>query len=192
MKINDLRTEIPYEWRVQQSKQNGCLCVAYITARQAMDTLDAVCGPEGWQDKYYEVAGKLYCSVGLKIEDPKGFYKGTVDGKEKFEAKTEWVWKSDCGTESNIEKDKGQASDAFKRACVKWGLGRFLYSLDMVWLPTMPGSRDQKYHPIHNVEKLGEIPSKYVLDVKGKPTVFLNERLISEYINEIVIPRRQK
>jgi hypothetical protein len=183
MKINDLRAEIPFEWRIQQSKQNGCMCVAYITARQAMDALDAICGPENWQDKYYEVQGKVYCAVGIKAGD-------------------QWVWKSDCGTEPPAKgmqqenavdiKEKGQASDAFKRACVKWGLGRFLYNLDMIWLPTMQGSRDQKHHPIHDVEKLGEVPPKYVLYNQGKPTLFLNERLISEYITEVVIPRRQK
>jgi hypothetical protein len=47
-----------------------------------------------------------------------------------------WVWKSDTGSESNVEKDKGHASDAFKRACVAWGIGRFLYRLDIQQIPT--------------------------------------------------------
>jgi hypothetical protein len=62
-------------------------------------------------------AGQLFSKVGIKCNDT-------------------WVWKSDCGTESNIEKEKGRASDAFKRACVAWGIGRFLYRLDIQTLPT--------------------------------------------------------
>jgi hypothetical protein len=46
-----------------------------------------------------------------------------------------WVWKSDCGTESQVEKQKGEASDAFKRAAVMWGIGRFLYSKKIIKLP---------------------------------------------------------
>jgi hypothetical protein len=57
------------------------------------------------------INGNLYCHVGIYSADKK-----------------EWVWKSDCGTESNTEKEKGEASDAFKRACVNWGIGRELYT----------------------------------------------------------------
>jgi hypothetical protein len=68
----------------------------------------------------------LFCSIGIN-----------VDGW--------WVWKSDCGTESNVEKQKGEASDAFKRAAVMWGVGRFLYSLDIVKLPVK--EKNGKYLP---------------------------------------------
>ena len=45
-----------------------------------------------------------------------------------------WVWKWDCGTESNTEKEKGEASDSFKRACVNWGIGRELYTAPQIWI----------------------------------------------------------
>jgi hypothetical protein len=45
------------------------------------------------------------------------------------------VWKSDCGTESNTEAQKGEASDSFKRACFNWGIGRELYTAPFIWIP---------------------------------------------------------
>ena len=79
--------------------------------------LDDVVGPGNWATEYYQANGLLMCKVGI-----------LVDGH--------WVWKSDTGSESNVEKDKGHASDAFKRACVAWGIGRFLYRLDIQQIPT--------------------------------------------------------
>lgn len=131
-----LKKEIPYNWRIQSISRDGkkAQCVAYIDARQAMDLLDDVVGAGYWQDKYRTITvqyksettdekGKttggsrdqLVCSVGIK-----------VDG--------EWVWKEDTGSESDIETEKGLFSDAFKRACVKWGVGRFLYDMDIEWV----------------------------------------------------------
>ena len=46
-----------------------------------------------------------------------------------------WVWKSDCGVESNTEAQKGEASDSFKRACFNWGIGRELYTAPVIWIP---------------------------------------------------------
>jgi hypothetical protein len=44
------------------------------------------------------------------------------------------VSKQDVGTESNTEKEKGQASDSFKRACFNWGIGRELYTAPKIVL----------------------------------------------------------
>jgi hypothetical protein len=92
----------------QKRKGPGNKMLDYIDSRQVMSLLDAVLGPENWQDHYREVAGKIYCDLLVRVEG-------------------EWITKSDCGSESKIEGEKGQASDAFKRAAVKWGVGRFLY-----------------------------------------------------------------
>lgn len=118
MDLTQLKKEIPFKWRVQSfSKYKPeATCVAYLDSRQVQDLLDKVAGPENWQDKYEEHKGNLFCSIGIKTESG-------------------WVWKTDCGTESNVDKEKGEASDAFKRAAVKWGIGRFLYSKAMVRLP---------------------------------------------------------
>jgi len=110
MDIEDLKKEIPFRWRVQSfsNRKAECTCIPYITARDAQDRLDEVCGPENWQNDFKGQDDQM-AGVGIKLGD-------------------EWVWKWDVGTESNIERDKGKASDGFKRACVHWGLGRFLYA----------------------------------------------------------------
>ena len=126
MNLNDLKKELPYKWRVQSTKFGKTTCVAYIDARDCMDILDEVCGPEKWQSIFYEANGLLFCKVGILCDT----------GREPSQPYTEWVWKSDTGSESKVEKDKGHVSDAFKRACVEWGIGRFLYRLPIQTLQT--------------------------------------------------------
>ena len=125
MNLQDLKKEIPFKWRVQSSNQYGATCVAYIDSRQVQDLLDEVCGAENWQCKFDEHKGNLFASIGINVKSV--FNGSTIDDF--------WVWKSDCGTESNMEKEKGEASDAFKRAGVMWGIGRFLYSQKIIKLP---------------------------------------------------------
>jgi len=112
--LAELKQELPYKWRVQSfsAYKPEATCVAYVDARQVMDLLDEVVGVENWQSDYKEIKDNMYAGIGIKIND-------------------EWVWKWDCGTESNTEKEKGESSDSFKRAAVKWGVARFLYTLGM-------------------------------------------------------------
>ena len=117
MNLEDLKKELPFKWRVQSSRYGKSTCVAYIDARDAQDLLDEVVGPENWQSMFYEENGLLFCKVGIFVGEC-------------------WVWKSDTGSESKVEKDKGHVSDAFKRACVSWGIGRFLYRLPIQTLKT--------------------------------------------------------
>ncbi len=128
MNLNDLKKKISYKWRVQSYSKNKpkASCVAYIDARDVMDLLDAVCGAENWQDKYEYVGTKLIAGIGIKTDSG-------------------WIWKFDTGTESNMEADKGQFSDAFKRAGVKWGIGRFLYDLDIVYLDANEAKTQNNY-----------------------------------------------
>lgn len=125
MDLKDLKKEIPFKWRVQSANKWGANCVAYIDARQVQDLLDDVCGQDMWQSRYSEHKGNLFCEIGIKLNTGESLEMITL----------EWVWKSDCGTESHVEKQKGEASDAFKRAAVMWGIGRFLYSQKIVKLP---------------------------------------------------------
>ena len=89
----------------------------YKDARTDADMLDAAVGNENWQCRFYECKGNLFCSVGIRADSD-----------------SEWVWKDDCGSESNVEKEKGEASDSFKRACFKWGIGRELYTSPFIWV----------------------------------------------------------
>jgi hypothetical protein len=86
----------------------------YVDARYVMDRLDSTVGPAFWQDAYeLQGDGTVKARVGILCSL-------TPDHAE-------WVWKEDVGTESTIEAEKGAFSDAFKRACVKWGIARDLY-----------------------------------------------------------------
>ena len=95
---------------IKTASWQGVSLLLYKNARVDMDILDETVETDKWQRTHKEIKGNLYCAVGIKNESG------------------EWVWKDDCGTESNTEKEKGEASDAFKRACVNWGIGRELYS----------------------------------------------------------------
>lgn len=116
-------TENEIEARVQSVKQNGLILLLYKNARCDMNILDETVGAENWQREHYECKGNLFCRVGID----------TNATEEIGEPK--WVWKSDCGTESNTEAQKGEASDSFKRACFNWGIGRELYTAPFIWIP---------------------------------------------------------
>lgn len=113
MNFRDLRAN-EIDVRVGQVGDGYCTLLLYKDARVDMDILDETIGSNAWQRRHYEVKGNMYCSVGVKTFD------------------NEWVWKDDCGTESNTEKEKGESSDSFKRACVNWGIGRELYTSPLI------------------------------------------------------------
>lgn len=117
-------TKDEIECRVQSVKQNGLVLLLYKDARVDMNILDETVKPECWQREHYECKGNLFCRVGICVE--------TKKGDAVF---PEWVWKADCGTESNTEAQKGEASDSFKRACFNWGIGRELYTAPFIWIP---------------------------------------------------------
>ena len=99
-------------WRVgptTKDKKKG-IALAYVDARDVMKRLDDVCG-DLWACRYPFMG---CCEVGVKTGD-------------------EWVWRSNGAGTTDIEADKGQYSDAFKRAAVLWGVARYLYYLPNVW-----------------------------------------------------------
>lgn len=102
-----------------KDENKGASFLLYKDARCDMKILDEIAGPENWQRKHYDCKGNLFCSLGIKCGN-------------------EWVWKDDCGSESNVEKEKGEASDSFKRACFNWGIGRELYTAPFIWINTIP------------------------------------------------------
>lgn len=103
------------ECRVQTVKENGCSILLYKDARCDMRILDETYGPLNWQRRH--TRENANCIVSVWDAD-----------------KSQWVDKEDTGTESNTEKEKGQASDSFKRACFNWGIGRELYSAPFIWI----------------------------------------------------------
>lgn len=105
--------------RVGTVSAKGASLLLYKDARVDMTILDETVGEMNWQRDHKEVKGNLYCGIGI--------YCKPLD---------EWVWKWDCGVESNTEKEKGEASDSFKRAGFNWGIGRELYTSPFIFIPT--------------------------------------------------------
>lgn len=120
MKFRPLRAD-EIEVKVKQIKANGSVFLLYKTARTDMDLLDETVGPDNWQDAYETIKDNLYCKIGI--------------WNEKL---AQWIWKQDCGIESREDDEgnqkKGEASDAFKRAGFKWGIGRELYTSPFIWI----------------------------------------------------------
>lgn len=107
------------DFRVQSITAKGFATIlAYKDARTDMNRLDEVCGAL-WQDKYELIDSQLFCSIGIRIDN-------------------EWIWRQDVGIESNTEATKGRASDAFKRAGFRWGIGRELYDYPRIQLMLKP------------------------------------------------------
>ena len=107
--------------RVAQCGKAGVKLLLYKDARCDMDILDETVGNENWQDEYYEAKGILFCRIGINIG-------------ARMDCLTEWIWKADAGAESNMEADKGNASDALKRAGFRWGIGRALYTAPEIFI----------------------------------------------------------
>ena len=103
------------ECRVAQVSAKGCSLLLYKTARVDRAILDETFGNR-WQNDFKVIDGKMYGGIGIYDTELK-----------------EWLWRWDCGTESNTEQEKGQASDCFKRAGFKWGIGVELYTAPFIW-----------------------------------------------------------
>ncbi len=121
------------ECRVAQVSSNGCSLLLYKTARVDRAILDEVYGIR-WQNDFKVIDGKMYGGIGV------------FDSELK-----QWLWRWDCGTESNTEAEKGQASDCFKRAGFKFGIGVELYSAPFIWI---------------NAKTVKNDKGKYILDDK--------------------------
>lgn len=143
-----LKKVVPCQWRVQSFSRfkAEATVVAYIDARECMDILNEF-AVYGWHREHYSINNKEYCKVGIVMPD------------------ASIQWRADCGTQSNTEKEKGQSSDAFKRACVNFGIGSFLYELPLEKLPASDKKTD------------GNWP--FVIDEHGKQIWD-----ITEYINK--------
>ena len=155
------------EVKVKQIKQNGSVFLLYKTARTDMALLDETVGPMSWQSDYRVINDNLYAGIGI------------------HSAELGWIWKWDCGIESREDGDgnekKGEASDAFKRAGFKWGIGRELYTAPFIWIssgvvPTVRMGNNWKLKNTfakYSVSKIGynekrEITMLEIVDDKGR------------------------
>ncbi len=117
-----------------KAKATKGIALAYINARDVMNRLDEVVGPGGWSDKYFETtSGRLMCEITILDPDTNRF-----------------ITKSDGAGDSDIEGEKGAISDAFKRAAVKFGVGRYLYDLPNSWVELNEKEQIKTYPKLPN------------------------------------------
>lgn len=120
--IRKLRAD-EIEVRPKTIKENGFSVLLYKNSRADMNILDECFGPENWQRKHTVINNNLFCSVSIWDEEKKM-----------------WIVKQDVGVPSNAEPEKGEASDAFKRACTNIGIGRELYTAPkFMWINAKKG-----------------------------------------------------
>lgn len=143
----------------------------YKNARVDMAILDETVKPENWQRDHKEVKGNLYCGIGINC----GFSEfedvldnnGNVMGKKITKTIDRWVWKWDCGVESDFgDKQKGEASDSFKRAGFNWGIGRELYTAPKIYINCETTTDDGKHYKIKNVADIRQSNSLKVKEIE--------------------------
>lgn len=118
------------DFRIQSINKGGYATIlAYKDARADMNRLDEVFGVGGWQRAHKEVKGVVYCGIGVNMTSLSA--QGLLITKESV-SDIDYVWKWDAGSESMTEKQKGEASDSFKRAGFNWGIGRELYEYPVI------------------------------------------------------------
>lgn len=156
--FNALKAPFPADrvsWRVGSTtpdKAKG-IALAYIDARDVMERLDEVCGPDKWQCDYPHAGSKTVCRIGIRIGD-------------------EWVWKANGAGDTDIEAEKGALSDAFKRAAVLWGIGQYLYDLGTTWVELTPKGRSYEIasHESKRLERIlaerGSPPARSSMSLK--------------------------
>lgn len=152
MKEIPLLTANDVECRIKKITNEGAVLLLYKTARVDMRILDEVYGSMNWQRHHEVINGNLFCTISVWDSD-----------------KAQWISKQDVGTESNAEVEKGQASDAFKRAGFAWGIGRELYDSPFIWI----SGKVSKYDRFHVTDirydrEKQEFTRLTICDDKGK------------------------
>lgn len=158
------------ECRVSVVNEKGVSLLLFKDARVDQKILDETFTPFGWKRSHQLIDGSLYCTV-------------EVWDKEKGQ----WISKQDVGTMSYSEKEKGQASDSFKRACFNWGLGRELYTAPFIWVPaekvkiTEKEGRRYSCNERFSVRSIAynddrEICSLSIVDSAGKEVYSMSEK----------------
>ena len=158
MKEIPLLTANDVECRIKKITNEGAALLLYKTARVDMRILDEVYGSMNWQRHHEVVNGNLFCTISVWDEN-----------------KSQWVSKQDVGTESNAEAEKGQASDAFKRAGFAWGIGRELYDAPFIWISGKVSKYDRFHVTDIQYDREKQAFTRLVIfDDKGKERYRLN------------------
>lgn len=101
-----------------ENKESGlCKYLVYIDSRAVTILLDETFGPQNWVTDYFEAGGLIFCKLSIYDEETK-----------------RWVYRTETGTEKNIEREKAICSDALKRCISRFSVTE-LYSTPNIYLP---------------------------------------------------------
>ena len=137
--------------RVGQVGDGYATLLLYKDARVDRQILDETFGQFGWQCDYKEIKGNMYCGIGV------------WDDRTK-----QWVWKWDCGTESNTEKEKGEASDAYKRAGFRWSIGIELYNSPRIYVGVATDKVGDYKYKLHDPKELNGLYVARIVTASGR------------------------
>ena len=158
------------ECRVGNVAKNdsGFFLLLYKNARVDQTILDETVGQWDWQCKYYQVKNTMVCSVGIFNKD-----------------RNEWLWKDNGGDDDyQAEQVKAELSDAFKRACFNWGIGRELYYAPKIWISATSENTTKARYSVKNIEYDNDkrITRLTIINEKTKEVVFLygNDKKVSQ------------
>ncbi len=170
--IRLLRAE-EIECRIATINEKGLSLLLFKDARVDQKLLDETFTPFGWKRSHQVIDGNLYCTV-------------EVWDREK----NQWIGKQDVGTMSYTEKEKGQASDSFKRACFNWGIGRELYTAPFIWIPAervniQKKEREQKFYTYDrfhvcsiSYDEEGKINAVMIVNQKNEIVYSMDARIL--------------
>jgi len=140
------------KWRAADFRGNQSSALLYLDARDVMDRLDEVVGINNWMTEYTDIENRCVCKLSVRYDND-----------------FDWVLKSDLGTQSTFEGDKGMYSDALKRAAVQHGIGRYLYD------DTILGS---KRFPLENKKFTKEADEMIMAEVATHYRLFTNQKAV--------------
>ena len=149
MEFRDLK-ETEIDCRVSQIKEKYLDLLLYKDARVDMNILDETLGSTNWQRDHKELKGNIYCGVSIWDTEKK-----------------QWITKWDAGAESYTEKEKGEASDSFKRACVNLGIGRELYTTPTIFIPRYAEQDGKQIELFEIKDNSGKISTKTRFNVEA-------------------------
>lgn len=155
MKFRELKAN-EIECRVNQINEKGLTLLLYKDARCDMNILDETVGSMNW--KRTHTRDNANCIVSIWDSE-----------------KQQWIDKEDTGVESNTEKEKGLASDSFKRACVNWGIGRELYTAPFIYVPV-----DKANIKLNNKSKYVSLDKYKVSTIKTIKGTIVELRIINQ------------
>ena len=159
--------------KVGSVTSKGYTLLLYKNARVDMAILDEIYGENNWQRDHKEVKGNLYCGIGIWDQE-----------------KSQWVWKWDCGVESAYgDKEKGEASDAFKRAGFNWNIGRELYTAPRMFVSCETYLDGKVYKIADDSEKYRKFR---VSEISYNNNVEIENLVIVDQNGEVAYPNSRK